>query len=307
MELQDLRYFLEVRARGSLTAAAKVLGVTQPSLTTAMQRLERELGTTLLLRERTGVRLTVTGKALAHDAEEMVALADRIAHRVSGLEDAEAGRFVLGCHESLGAYFLPAFLRELLTAHGGIEIAVHNGSSSSVRDAVIDRSVDFGIVVNPRPHPDLVLVPMFEDAVDFFVLAEGARGKVFTSREEEALERIARGPLVHAGRVAESQALIAQIEAKGCTPGRVLSCGDFELVKSIALAGVGVALLPRRVAQYGHEGRLVRLCAALPCFEDRIVLVYRADMHRTKAAVTLKDALVAHGRRLAKEGKARRG
>ena len=47
-------------------------------------------------------------------------------------------------------------------------------------------------------------------------------------------------------------------------PTRRLSCGDLELVKSLALEGVGAALLPRRVAAYGQEGRLVRLHPELP-------------------------------------------
>jgi len=81
-------------------------------------------------------------------------------------------------------------------------------------------------------------------------------------------------------------------------PTRRLSCGDLELVKSLALEGVGPALLPRRVAAYGHPGRLVRLHEELPFIPDVISLVYRADMHRTKASVRLKDALVTHGRSL---------
>ncbi|HTJ80434.1 MAG TPA: LysR family transcriptional regulator substrate-binding protein, partial [Polyangiaceae bacterium] len=102
----------------------------------------------------------------------------------------------------------------------------------------------------------------------------------------------------HAGRVAESQALIDELESRGVSPARILSCGDFELVKSIVSAGVGVGLLPRRVAAYGHEGRLVRLHPELPSYPDRICLLYRADLHKTKAAVAMKDALVEHGRRM---------
>ena len=297
LELQDLRYFLEVKAKGSLTAAARSLGISQPSLSTAMQRLEHHLGTTLFLRERTGVTLTVTGRALAYDAEELIAIVARAEQRVLGLEDSETGRFVIGCHESLGAYFLPGYLRAHYGAHPGVDIAIHNASSASVRDATLERSVDFGIVVNPRPHPDLVLTELFEDAVDFFVLVDPAqRGRGAAPTLEAALARIATGPLVHAARVSESQSLIADLEARGCTASRVIACGDFELVKSLALAGVGVALLPRRVASYGHEGKLVRLHTELPAFEDRIFLIYRADMHRTRAAMLVKDTLVAHGR-----------
>lgn len=297
LELSDLRYFLTVKTSASLTAAARTLKITQPSLTAAMQRLEKHFGTTLLLRDHRGVRLTVTGRALAHDAEEIFSVLDRVEQRVNGLEDAEGGRFVIGCNESLGAYFLPIFLRKFFTAHPAIDVSVQNSASASVRDAVVDREVDFGIVVNPRPHPDLVFVELFEDAVDFFTAGD-ERGRSSAKSLDQAKARIEKGPLVHAARVVESQALIARLEQQGCVSARQIACGDFELVKSIALAGVGVALLPRRVAAYGHEGKLVRLHAELPCFPDKILLVYRADAHKTRSLTVLKDALVARGRAL---------
>ena len=63
-------------------------------------------------------------------------------------------------------------------------------------------------------------------------------------------------------------------------------------------AGIGPAILPRRVGAYGHERRLVRLHPSLPFMPDTICLVYRADMHRTRAAMRTKDELVAFGRSL---------
>ncbi len=296
LELNDLRYFLEVRTQGSITKAARTLGVSQPSLTAAMQRLEKHFGTKLLLRDHTGVTVTVTGKALGKDAEEIFAILRSAQQRVTGLEADESGRFSIGCHESLAAYFLPTFLSQFFGSHPTIEVAVENSASSSVRDRVIERAVDFGIIVNPRPHPDLVLVELFEDAVDFFVQSRAKKSPAKTIAEAFAL--IEAGPVVHASRVTESQSLLAKLDQEGCVAQRLLPCGDFELVKSIVRAGVGVGVLPRRVAAYGHDSEIVRLHPSLPFFADKIFVVYRSDIHKTKAAVTLKDALIAHGRKL---------
>ncbi len=151
--------------------------------------------------------------------------------------------------------------------------------------------MDFGLVVNPRPHPELVIVELFKDAMDVFVAAH--------LREKSSPEELLKArPLVFAGRVEQCQALIDQLAAAGLLPTRLLSCGDLELTKSLALGGVGVALLPRRVASYGQRGKLVRLDPNLPFFPDKICLLFRADSHRTKAAVRLKEALIAHGRQL---------
>jgi DNA-binding transcriptional LysR family regulator len=295
LDLVQLRYFQAIAQHGSFTAAARALKVSQPTLTVAVKHLEEELRTTLFHRSREGVKLTRTGQELLDHAAQIFALLDRAEERIVGLESDEVGRFVIGCHESLGAYFLPAFLRGFLGAAPGIEVTLWNGTSAAVTEAVAARQVDFGLVVNPRPHADLVLVPLFHDAVDVVVAASTLPGGRALSLAE-AHARLREGPLVFAGRVGQATELLGRLAAESLLPTRRLSCGDLELVKSVALEGVGVALLPRRVAAYGQRGRLVRLHPELPCIPDIISLVYHADLHRTRAALRLKDALVEHGR-----------
>ncbi|MFT3775435.1 MAG: LysR family transcriptional regulator [Minicystis sp.] len=293
LDFAQLRYFQAIAQSGSLSAAARALGVSQPTLTVAVKNLEEHLGTTLLHRSRDGVKLTRTGEELLAHATQVFALLERARERIVGLEGEDAGSFVVGCHESLGAYFLPTFMRGFLAAAPRIELSLWNGTSAAVRDAVVARQVDFGLVVNPRPHPELVLVELFRDAMDVFVDAATA-----PPSRDDAHARLKAGPLVYAGRVGQCQELLDHLAALSLLPTRLLSCGDLELVKSLALQGVGVALLPRRVAAYEQEGRLVRLHPELPFIPDIICLLYRADMHRTRAAMRLKDALVAHGKRL---------
>jgi molybdate transport repressor ModE-like protein len=300
VELIQLRYFLAIADAGSITGAARSLGVSQPTITVAIQRLEETLKTKLLLRGRQGVTLTRTGEAFVHHSREVFAALERAEQRIAGLEQDEVGSFVVGCHDSIGAYFLPSFLKEFLCDAPGIDVALWSGTSVAVEEAVLERRVDFGLVVNPRPHPSLVIVELFDDAVDVFVEASSAPVEDSSeARMVRAVEMLRKGPLVYAARVTQCQVLIDRLGAEHMLPMRLLSCGDLELVKSMALAGVGVALLPRRVAAYGQEGKLARLHPDMPFFPDLICLVYREDIHRTRAALRIKDALVAHGRSLA--------
>lgn len=297
MELIQLRYFVAIAEAGTITGAARALSVSQPTITVAIQRLEEELKTTLFLRGRGGTVLTRTGEELLGHARDVFDTLERAERRIEGLEQDLVGSFVVGCHESLGAYFLPSFLHGFLHSAPTIDISLWNATSAEVTEAVVGRKVDFGIVVNPQPHASLVIVELFADAMDLFVEASKAPGQSEESAES-ALEMLRQGPLVFAGRVSQCQVLMDRLSAMRVLPSRQLSCGDLELVKSLGLAGVGVCLLPRRVAAYGHEGKLVRLHPALPFFPDTICLVYRSDGHRTRSATFLKDALVTHGRRL---------
>jgi DNA-binding transcriptional LysR family regulator len=292
---EHLRYFQVVARCGSLSAAARVLHVSQPGLTAVIKQLEEGFGTKLLVRLRTGVSLTSTGEELLRFANESLTRLETVEQRIRGLESDEVGDFVIGCHESLGAYFLPKWMTTFLESNPRIQLSLSNSPSRAVLNATVERTVHFGIVVNPEPHPDLVQLKLFRDAVDLFVLAESApqMGDL-----EAAKERLRRGPLVFAGRVLQSQQIIDQLARMDALPSRLLPCGDFELVKSLALAGLGVAVLPRRVARYCQDGQLRRLHPALPFIADEIHLLFRGDAHRTRAFMITKDAIVEHGRAL---------
>lgn len=288
MDLLSIQRFQAIAAHGSLTAAARALRCTQPTLSAAVRRLEEHYGTTLLLRTSRGIELTATGQVLLDHTDRVFRTLNDIEQRIAGLEDGEVGQFTVGCLDSLGAYFLPSFLPGFMREAPGVDVTLWNGPSAQVRQRVIDRALHFGLVVNPATHPDLVMVPLFRDAVDLMVGAEA-------ETVGAARARIAQGPIMLVERLPQARSYLEWFDSQGITPSKVLACGELELVKSLTVGGLGIGVLPRRVAQYGSSG-LVRLHPALPFMPDRIHLLYRADLHRTRAAMRLKDALVAHGR-----------
>ncbi len=298
MDLTQLRYFQTIAHCGSLSAAARVLRVSQPTLTVSLRNLERGLGTTLFLRDRSGVRLTSTGHTLLRHTSAVMARIGEAEEAIRDLEGDEVGSFVIGCPESLGTYFLPAFLREFFERASRVDIELWNGTSRAVQTAVLAREVHFGLVVNPPAHPDLVMLELFRDAIDLFVRAEpdGKRARAWDLETARAIVRA--GPLVYVGSKTQSRELLERLAADHLVPSRLLPCGNLELVKSLACEGVGVAVLPRRVAAHGSGHALVRLHPSLPFVPDQICLVYRADMHRTRAAMKLKDTLARFGRDL---------
>jgi DNA-binding transcriptional LysR family regulator len=296
MDLVHLRYFRAIADVGNLTAAAKKLGVAQSTLTAAVKKLEEHLDSKLLLRNPRGVTVTPTGRALAASAGDILALIDEAEQRIRGLESEDLGKFVIGCHESLGAYFLPAFMRAFVDESPGIEIGIWNGTSADVRQAVLDRTVHFGLIVNPVAHDELVMVEAFRDAVAILVRRDGL---VDTGTREQIDERLRTHPLIYAARVDQCRQIIHWLAGLDLLPNRLITTGDLELTKSLVLAGLGVGILPRRVADYGHPGDLVILHPSLPEIPDRILLCFRADAHRTAAWRRTKAALLSHAKRIA--------
>jgi DNA-binding transcriptional LysR family regulator len=307
MHLTDLQYFQTIARYGNITTAARMLGMRQPTLTVAMHRLEAEIGTTLFLRDRSGVTLTDTGKAFLQYVSAALSLLDVGKQYVQGLETDDMGSFILGVPSALGSYFLPSFFPDFLRQAPRIEVSLWTGTGQAVYQAVLTRDVHFGLVVNPTPHPELVLTQLFHDATDFFVaspsedMAPPVNPRDTDSRSihwDTVCAQLRTGPLVYVSCMSQAHVLRERLGAEQLLPAQQLRCGELEVVKSLALAGVGVAILPRRVAASDPLKRLHRLHPDLPFIHDAVYLIHRADLHHTQAVVRLKDALVAHGQRL---------
>jgi DNA-binding transcriptional LysR family regulator len=104
-------------------------------------------------------------------------------------------------------------MREFLDVAPKIEISLWNHTSAAVNDAVLGRTVDFGLVVNPMPHPELVIVELFRDAVDVFV-KKPDDGPAPTG--DEARARLKAGPLIFAASSSISSPPIRS-SRRGCS------------------------------------------------------------------------------------------
>lgn len=293
MDLRQLRYFQAVAHAGRISEAARQLGVSQPALSIALRKLEEEIGVVLFDRDHRGVHLTASGRELLDAVGQATLLLERGRERIAGLENQPVGRFVLGCPHVLGAYFLPGFAGDFLDAHPKIDLVVWCGPSRQVEARVLAREVQFGVVTHPVSHPDLVLVDLFRDEVALMARDRPPSGWA------QAVAALRRRPLIFVPHVPQAMEIVDLLAARGMLPERRLEIGDVQLVLELALAGVGAGILPRRVAAHAGPGRLAPLHARLPTVADTIRLIYRADMHRTRAATLLKDAIAAHGRSLA--------
>lgn len=133
---RDLRFFAAMPRAGPRTAAAKTLHVSQPTLAVAMQNLEEELKSQLprSRAERRAAHRHGRGAAEVRKRRLSPARSRRPApSAIKGLQSDDEGASVIGRHESLGAYFLPDFVAQLLRDHPQSELLISNESSAMVR------------------------------------------------------------------------------------------------------------------------------------------------------------------------------
>jgi DNA-binding transcriptional LysR family regulator len=153
LEWGQIRSFLAVSRLGSLSAAARKLGVSQPTLSREIQALEHSTELNLFKRTTQGLHLTEAGHALVEAAGKMNAAADQFARQASGLSVELNGDVRIGVNEIVGVYLLPPAIAAFRALHPGvhIEIVISNRASSLSK-----READIALRMFRPTQPDLV-------------------------------------------------------------------------------------------------------------------------------------------------------
>jgi DNA-binding transcriptional LysR family regulator len=136
------RSFLAVLTAGSLSGAARSLGLAQPTLGRHIEALEAALGSALFTRSPGGLSPTDTALALRPHAEAMAAAADTLVRMASGESDAVRGTVRVTASEIVGAEVLPAMLADFRESHPGVAIEL---SLSNAQEDLLHRHADIAV------------------------------------------------------------------------------------------------------------------------------------------------------------------
>jgi DNA-binding transcriptional LysR family regulator len=293
-DLTDLRLFLNVHQAGTITGGAEATHMTLASASERIRTMEQSLGTSLLLRERSGVRPTPAGFTLLHHARLMLQQAERLRGDMAEHGGGLKGYVRLLCNTSAMSEYLPEALGAFLAAHPGIGIDLEERSSPEIADALRNGQCDVGMLsdavecagletfffcadplslVVPRDHPlAMRAVVGLADAVDYdFVgLADGS-----------ALhEHVAQ----HARKLGKR--LNYRIRLRG-----------LESICRLVGQGIGIAIVPRAVAVRCSRSSRIKQIALTDSWAARNLVL----------GVRQLDKLPAHAQQLVQHLLAQRG
>ena len=280
----DLNYFVEAAKSGNLSRAAERLGISQPSLSVAIQRLEEALGTQLLIRTKKGVMLTQAGKQLMGHSLELIQGWEKIRSRTLASVNEAQGYFAIGCHPSVALFSLPKFLPKALELYPKLKVRLVHDLFRKVAEGVIQMEIDIGIVVNPVRHPDLVIKKLCTDEVALWVCNETRKTQDPTSGE---------AVLICDPDLLQTQSLLRKIKKAGLEFSRTVTTSNLEVVASLAASGAGVGILPSRVVGCQHAKHLKRLLGA-PTFQDEVCLIYRHEL-KNVCSIQVLTRLIQEG------------
>lgn len=287
MELTDLRVFRTVVSAGGVTRAAAQLHRVQSNVTTRVRNLEDELGVALFLREGRRLKLTAAGRVLLDYAERILALADEAQ---ASLQSTDAhGTLRLGAMESTAAVRLPAPLAALHAHYPRLAVELHTGHPGEMLAQVLQGTLDAALVAEPVVDARLETHPVYLE--DMVLVTSAGHAPIRAPRDVRVRTLLAFHPgCPHRLR------LEAWFARGRVTPDRIVEMSSYHALLGCALAGMGVALMPKSVVDaYAERARLSVHPLTGRFGRVRTLLAWRRDMPQAKVAA-LQDMLDATGR-----------
>ncbi len=163
IDLTWLRYFLTVAEAGSFSQAARRLGVSQPTLSVQVARLEEELGTSLLRRHSGGVEATAAGQRLIASAQKLLANVAEIEREVRATSSEPSGPLRIATVPSVGTYLLPEVLDGYLRRFPQVRPSLVYALSTAGLEDLEHGRADLAVIASAQQPPTTESVRLGDD------------------------------------------------------------------------------------------------------------------------------------------------
>jgi DNA-binding transcriptional LysR family regulator len=243
--LTQLTAFLAVVRGGSVTAAADELVVTQPSVSSAVGALSRELGCELFERSGRGIRLTDAGRAFAPYAKDVIGLLEHGRQAAQEAAGHAARRLRIAAVTTAAESFVPTLMRAFSEQHPEIELSLAVGNREEVLDRVLTHVADVAISGKPPGDGRLRAEPLMENDIVCITAPDDAAagGVALAAAELHDRAWLLREP--GSGTRELNERFLSERELRP----RTLTLGSNGAIKQAVRAGLGVSLLSRAAVE----------------------------------------------------------
>lgn len=260
LNLPRLQVLCEVVARGSFSAAAETLAYTQSAVSQAVARLEAETGTTLVVRDRRGVRPTAAGATLVAHADAIFASVEAAETELAAVLGVRSGRLRVASFPSAGATLMPLAVARFRRAHPDVALTLAEGEPEEIGPRLRAGEFDLALLfefpgVRERPGAGLRSVALLQDPMHVALPAEHplvAKPALTLAdlHDQQWVQTSASSPC--------ARHVVRSCLAAGFEPDVAFESDDYDTVQGLVAAGVGVALIPRLALTRVHAGIVVR-------------------------------------------------
>lgn len=229
--IEKLSQFIAAYEEGSFKAASKSILISQPQITRTVQQLEALLDTQLFVRIPTGVKPTYHGEQLYNFSKEIFKKIQVFEFQMRSKSHLKESIINIGSYDSISRYFIPDFIKYFQSLMPQIKINLTSGRSSEILSKLKNNDLDIIIHVGEINDKDLY--------------KQRAYGDKFQLYATKNIEKVYSNNLIaFDGAVAGFDDIVS-----GNAFDSYYSCQNLETVTNLTLSGIGIGLLPTRVAR----------------------------------------------------------
>jgi len=254
LSINKYEVFMKVVEQGSLTKAADLLGFTQSGVSHMIKSLEIELGFALLLRGRSGIKLTANGEQMLKPIREILNWNEQLKQVVASIHGLEAGTIRIGTFTSVSVNWLPGMIKQFQKEYPTIDIKLMEGDYQEIESWIEEGQIDCGFMTIPT-RGTFEVIPLKKDRM----LAILPLDHPLSELSYLPLSKIENEPFIISseGSDYDVRRVLDQASIK---PNIKFSLGDDYAIIAMVANGLGVSILPELVLQgREHNVRIMEL------------------------------------------------
>ena len=283
MELYPLQVFLTVATEKSFSRAAEKLLRTQPAVSLALQRLERELGEKLIDRSGKNLLLTDCGRAVLDYARRFQSLEQEMDNALAELRDNSAGRLAIGANESTTLYLL-RHIERYRELYPKIKVQVRRSLSSKIPDELLNGNLELGVISYDPGDERIRSKVIYTDALAFIV---SPRHRLARRKAVSIAELGSELFIAHNVVSPYREVVLREFQAHKVPLRMEVEMPTIETIRKLVQNNQGVAFVPRMCVEQEIQQKLVcEVRVKEMHVERKIRLVYpvrRALSHAARA------------------------
>lgn len=277
----------------SFSKASQKLFFSQPTITSHISELEKDLGTKLLTRTRSTVELTPFGEKFLFYVNQIISLQDEAKEVLASMQEGKFGILKIALTGS-SAYWLFPLLDRFKNLHNNIEVDIYVGLCNQIIDRVTSRESHFGILKTGTPT---YVNPLFVSKVveiDENILVFSPHHK-FSRREELTLAEVSKEPMIaYAKKTNYWDQILNIFHNAGLSPKVSMETYDYHTIKLLLKTSLGVAILPDICVKEELETGTLKTLPIIDCppIKRYSILIYRKDLLFTDLTKGFLDSLL---------------
>lgn len=252
MELDQLRYFLQVAKHGNFTRAAEELHISQPALSRSVQKLEEELGQPVFERKSRSVCLTDAGALLQARVQQILSIIEDTKAEIT--DDGKSGRIRVGAIPTIAPYFLPDVLRSFSTDFPKAALIVQENTTDALLKSCTQGEIDLAILALPVAARYLEVEELFEEELHLVLPPEHPLVK----KDKIRLSDVEPFPFVLLDEAhCLSDNIVAFCRQKSFQPVAVERTSQLAMVQELVSLAHGVSMIPEMAKRLDHSNRRI--------------------------------------------------